>query len=1248
MNKFNKVVSAALTTTTAVWASGAMLFLPVASAQTTADLQAQIAALLAQITQLQAQLNASSPVTTTACSFSRDLTVGVEGSDVMCLQQFLNASGYQVSASGAGSPGNESSYFGSKSQAAVAKWQAAKSVSPAAGYFGSKSRAAYSSMAAVTPTPTPTPTPGTPAPAPSPVAPVSGLNVAVSSQNPAAGSLISSATTAAARVPMLAVDFTAGVSGGITLNGVKFTKTGVIADSAVGGAYLTYNGQVIAQYNSISAGVIDFSGLSFSVPAGQTRTLFFAIDPSTGLTAGNTTAFALASASHVTAVDANNAAITPSGAFPMNGSIFTITTVTNPAIANVTVASSAIATTVTAGTTNNIVGAWSFTANNSKVWLKGLNLKMIGSASKADLKNLKLYVNGTQVGSTLAQVASDGTAYFDLSAAPGTLNTGSNNIQVYADVTGSPSYNFQFEILNSYDVYAVDSQYNVPVSAGSNVGTQVTIQTGSVTVSQASDTPTGNLVSGLTDVTVAKFAIYAGGEAVRVRWMDVGLDLVSASGTIDQQFTNLKLTDDAGGQVGTTINTLSTTVTCTNNAAAAAGFLNSTTTYRSCFGQSASPINYTIPANTTRVLSLKVSIASTASFSSVTGRLMGDASNLQGVTSSQTASSGATTGAALTLSTAQLTVTQNTAIGNQVRSANSSNVRVGSYAFTASSADGVTISSVTVLTGATAFLQNMKVMVGSTQFGVTQGTVASAGTYSFSGSPFTVAKGTTVYVDVYADILSGAASVSPASSISGLSGSGILSYNAVSLASTVAGQGMTIAGQPTVTVAIDSATPAAGQLVMGSTGNTLASWRFTETSNVENVKITDLKVFDLVNATASKAGFGNVSLYQGSTLVGTAGSAVTMASTSNPGPGFIYSFSFATPVVIPQANSITLTLKGDVSSYASSGATDNTTHAFKIGTSTETTNDATQETVVALGNSSNASSAVTITANGVGTAAGGNQMTLLRTKLTVTGTGLGVASGRSKTSVDDLATINFAADAAGAVQLNTVVLTFNGSAPSSSFFNPAAGQVTLYDSANGTTYNPTGTANTTSTGTVTVAATGTVAGTYSVVVKGFTVTTPSEPTSTTATVIATDITTAINASSSVLGVTATSTTNVVTVTATISGAAGSITLSAGTIPTGASLTFATTAGTDGTGLSYNLLGYTVSAGTTKSFTARINSTVNMKAAESGVSPTLSITIGAAGNVRWTDALDTAASSNLSLPATAVPITITSVTYAAGT
>jgi len=84
----------------------------------------------------------------------------------------------------------------------------------------------------------------------------------------------------------------------------------------------------------------------------------------------------------------------------------------------------------------------------------------------------------------LATVNQDGTAYFDTSATPGVLNTGSNNVQLFADIMGSPSYNFQFEILNGYDVNVVDSQYNVPVSvygANMNSATAVTIQPGQIT-----------------------------------------------------------------------------------------------------------------------------------------------------------------------------------------------------------------------------------------------------------------------------------------------------------------------------------------------------------------------------------------------------------------------------------------------------------------------------------------------------------------------------------------------------------------------------------------------------------------------------------------------------------------------------------------------------------------------------------------------------------------------------------------------
>ena len=60
---------------------------------------------------------------------------------------------------------------------------------------------------------------------------------------------------------------------------------------------------------------------------------------------------------------------------------------------------------------------------------------------------------------------------------------------------GSPSYNFQFELLNGYDVNAIDSQYNVPVRTNSDSGNLVTIQQGQITVSQDSNTPSGTILS---------------------------------------------------------------------------------------------------------------------------------------------------------------------------------------------------------------------------------------------------------------------------------------------------------------------------------------------------------------------------------------------------------------------------------------------------------------------------------------------------------------------------------------------------------------------------------------------------------------------------------------------------------------------------------------------------------------------------------------------------------------------------------
>jgi hypothetical protein len=73
--------------------------------------------------------------------FTRDLTVGSTGLDVLALQKWLNSHGYQVTA-----PGHETTYFGNLTKAAVAAFQVAKGITPSAGFFGPKTRAVINNL----------------------------------------------------------------------------------------------------------------------------------------------------------------------------------------------------------------------------------------------------------------------------------------------------------------------------------------------------------------------------------------------------------------------------------------------------------------------------------------------------------------------------------------------------------------------------------------------------------------------------------------------------------------------------------------------------------------------------------------------------------------------------------------------------------------------------------------------------------------------------------------------------------------------------------------------------------------------------------------------------------------------------------------------------------------------------------------------------------------------------------------------
>ena len=142
----------------------AMIFsmsVPASSAQQTPeDLQKMINELLAQIAALQA----GTSTTASGYTWTRDLKVGATGADVMELQKFLNKDAdTRVAATGAGSAGMETSYFGPATAAAVSKFQVkyrADILSPAGlvnptGFFGPSTRAKANALNKVS-----APTPG--------------------------------------------------------------------------------------------------------------------------------------------------------------------------------------------------------------------------------------------------------------------------------------------------------------------------------------------------------------------------------------------------------------------------------------------------------------------------------------------------------------------------------------------------------------------------------------------------------------------------------------------------------------------------------------------------------------------------------------------------------------------------------------------------------------------------------------------------------------------------------------------------------------------------------------------------------------------------------------------------------------------------------------------------------------------------------------------------------------------------------
>lgn len=869
-------------------------------AQSTTELQAQIAALLAQINALQAKLGTASTVTS-SYNFAKNLTLGSKGADVTALQNVLISGGFLKIAA-------PTAFFGPLTKTAVAAWQSANGISPAAGYVGAISRAKLNSAVVVAPSTTPVVV-GVP------------MSVSLAPGNPGASSLASGAVNAT----VLKLNFTSGATP-TTVTGLTLTRSGLSQDSDLDNVYLYDGGVRLATNLGFNNGKINFSNAAglFTVPANSTKTISVSVDVTSAATAGRMIVLGLASVNDITGG-------VFSGAFPLNGNNFTTASVTNLAKLNLSGFSSSTVT-VNAGQTNYLVGQFTIQASNNPAKVTSLRLTNVGSVSPNYLQNVRVMQGTTQLGATVSALDNSNVLFVDLSSAPLMLTSGQSVvISLYADIMGGVNRTFQFSIQQSSDVTGVDTMYGVGIGADANSATtaldgfpvqfySATINQGGVVASKNAATPTTNAVAGNTNQVFAKFDILASGDSIRFNQMDF---TITGGNTI----TNFRVVDDQGVQIGTTGASV-------------------TTAYSAGSGS----LNYIIPANVTRTITVYGDLGSTAS-STVQVTLAGTTSAQSYTTLSSTAVSAVGANVLTVLaSNTNLTAALNYSLGSPVNaSAGNSNQLVASFALTAGQVNAINLTGVTLTTTASTTvvgqIRNLRVKIGNVQIGSVQPTVAASTASTFNSSaPIAIAANATVNVDVYADLASsvavGTSTVVTLTSVNASTAAG----NSVTASASPVGQVVSFNNGGTLTGTVSSATSAASYLGMGQNGVTVAKYQFTA-SNAGSATLTQLVVKDSASSATSTTAATDVSTFINYRLVD---DSQVQLGTASESAGGIITFNL-TGVTVAASAYKSVNLVADVNTYpyaSSSGV-----HAYALTSMTYTNSaGATTTTPFVIGN----------------------------------------------------------------------------------------------------------------------------------------------------------------------------------------------------------------------------------------------------------------------------------------------------------
>jgi hypothetical protein len=738
MNNLTKKIVAIATGLT----FAAMLF-PVVPVQavTAEELQDQIDALLETLADLQdqlAELTGEPTAVECSCTFTRSLYPGVSrGDDVKCLQEYLNDSGHTLAESGAGSPGNETTYFGSLTRAAVKAWQDANDVAYGDwwGYFGPISQAKYDEVCAV----------GEQEEEEEEEEEVGeGLTVTLADDTPVSATIVASSSLA----DLTHFTFTNGDESDVVVTELRLKRGGISSDTTLPNLYLFDGYRRLGDESTLSSGYATFrknAGL-FTIPAGGSKTI--AVKAEIGDASGQTIQMILESADDITS-DAS----TVKGTYPLSGNLMSVAVAISRAAVDFSASVIPTGTSNIDATADYIVWQGTFTVTQQNVDLEYVRFSQIGSIPVDALDNIRLHLAGVEIATGELVAADVGQELvFDLSDSPSSITKGlTRTMTIYADIVKGSSRTLRMSIEKTADVFFKDASYGnyVLVTVGgltfSPLRTGIkTINTGTVIVTRRSDSPSGAIVLASNNVSFAKFDIKAMGEEIKINSLRIEGFITGITSV--KYLRNVSLLLD-GTQIGNTLNVET-------------NYADGDTDYTDF------NIYQKIDAGTTKTLEIKGDIygcaASTCTGSNLLSdgntvriRVVGEAdlANAQGMVSSAMIDAPAanTDGIARTIGTGDLTLVKSASYGDQDMAAGSDS-KIGQYDLTATAYDTVNISSFTLTASTTSGnltdLSNIYLKYDGTQTSA-KGSVSASNVFSVNTS---LAQSESMTIEVWATI----------------------------------------------------------------------------------------------------------------------------------------------------------------------------------------------------------------------------------------------------------------------------------------------------------------------------------------------------------------------------------------------------------------------------------------------------------------------------------------------------------------